>query len=403
TLPRARPAPADPTTGRLKYSGNDRACRLAGVMLAWNVPQHFYAYFDVVETDWPAALQSALAAAAEDEDEVAYLFTLRKMMAALVDGHARVYHDCSPDKFQVPLVLGWAEGQLVVTAIGEEAGGLQLGDVIVSIDGVSVDEAVRKAEPFAAAATPQRRRLIVARALVQGEEGRAITYEAHAADEEIRAVTLNCTVPVGTLFDAKPEPFCELEPGIFYLHLKHGTEDDIAPYLPQLAAAKGIVIDIRNEPGVGREFIRHLSAEPLESAIFKVPVYYEPDQRNIAEHDEGGRWRLEPQEPLITAKLVVIVDASTQSYLECIAEFFEAYKLGAIVGEASSGSNGNVNPFELPGGYTVHYTGMVVLKNDGSQHHGVGIQPTVPVDRTIAGIAAGRDEYLEAALEAVRE
>ena len=76
----------------------------------------------------------------------------------------------------------------------------------------------------------------------------------------------------------------------------------------------------------------------------------------------------------------------------------EAYRLGAIVGEATAGTNGNVNPFVLPGGYRVTWTGMRVLKHDGSRHHGVGILPTIPVTRTIKGVAAGRDEFLERAI-----
>jgi hypothetical protein len=42
-----------------------------------------------------------------------------------------------------------------------------------------------------------------------------------------------------------------------------------------------------------------------------------------------------------------------------------------------------------------------VLKHDGSRHHGVGIQPTVPVARTIRGVVEGRDEVLEKATELV--
>jgi C-terminal processing protease CtpA/Prc len=75
----------------------------------------------------------------------------------------------------------------------------------------------------------------------------------------------------------------------------------------------------------------------------------------------------------------------------------EAYKLAPIVGEPTAGTNGNVNPFTLPGGYTIRWTGMKVLKHDGSRHHGVGILPTVPVSRTIRGVAEGRDEQLERA------
>jgi C-terminal processing protease CtpA/Prc len=51
----------------------------------------------------------------------------------------------------------------------------------------------------------------------------------------------------------------------------------------------------------------------------------------------------------------------------------------------------------------VVFTGMKVLKHDGSRHHGVGIQPTVAVARTRAAVAAGRDELLERALDVVRK
>jgi C-terminal processing protease CtpA/Prc len=72
------------------------------------------------------------------------------------------------------------------------------------------------------------------------------------------------------------------------------------------------------------------------------------------------------------------------------------------VGGPTAGTNGNVNPVLLPGGYRLIWTGMKVLKHDGSRHHGIGIQPTIPVSRTVAGIARGRDELLEKAIEAVK-
>jgi C-terminal processing protease CtpA/Prc len=81
----------------------------------------------------------------------------------------------------------------------------------------------------------------------------------------------------------------------------------------------------------------------------------------------------------------------------------EHEKLGEIVGATTAGTNGNVNPFTLPGGYHVMWTGMKVLKHDGSRHHGVGIRPTVPVSRTREGVAAGRDEVLEKGIEVVSE
>lgn len=79
----------------------------------------------------------------------------------------------------------------------------------------------------------------------------------------------------------------------------------------------------------------------------------------------------------------------------------ETYHLGDRVGEATAGTNGNVNYIQLPGGYTLRFSGMLVTKHGGARFEGVGILPTVPVERTYAGIAAGRDEFLEKAIEVV--
>jgi hypothetical protein len=48
------------------------------------------------------------------------------------------------------------------------------------------------------------------------------------------------------------------------------------------------------------------------------------------------------------------------------------------------------------------WTGLRVFKHDGSHHHGVGIQPTDPARRALAGVRAGRDDVLERALALVR-
>jgi C-terminal processing protease CtpA/Prc len=79
----------------------------------------------------------------------------------------------------------------------------------------------------------------------------------------------------------------------------------------------------------------------------------------------------------------------------------EHYRLGEIVGQPTAGANGNVNYFTLPGGYNVFWTGMRVLKHDHSQHHLIGIRPTVPARRSLKGVRQGRDELLEKALEII--
>jgi C-terminal processing protease CtpA/Prc len=98
-----------------------------------------------------------------------------------------------------------------------------------------------------------------------------------------------------------------------------------------------------------------------------------------------------------------VVDGRAVSYAETWMGMVEAGHLGTIIGEPTAGTNGNIANIPLLGGYSMTFTGMKVLKHDGSRHHGVGIHPNIPVSRTIAGLAAGRDEALEKAIEVVSQ
>ena len=134
-----------------------------------------------------------------------------------------------------------------------------------------------------------------------------------------------------------------------------------------------------------------------------MPLIIYPDRERIVGWDTSGRWLLEPRAPRFAGVVVFLTDERAISYAESVMGIIEAYGIAEIVGRTTAGANGNVNPFELPGGFRVSWTGMKVLKHDGSQHHLVGIVPTVPVSRTIAAVRDGRDEDLERAIEIIQQ
>lgn len=151
----APPAPARPEGFVPSGNDRDRATRLAAVALGWNVPQHFYPYFDVVKTDWPAVLRRSLQAAATDADERAFLDTLRRMVAALHDGHASVWHKFDSWSGRLPLFWDWIEGQVVVTHAAPEAGAVRRGDVVLRLNGQPMAEALAAREELVSGASPE--------------------------------------------------------------------------------------------------------------------------------------------------------------------------------------------------------------------------------------------------------
>jgi hypothetical protein len=376
------------------FTGNDRATRIGAVVILWNILQHFYPYFDVTDVDWPAELRNALRTAATDRDEADFLITLRKLMAAIHDGHGSVSHPSLLQRATLPVAWRVIGESLVI--LNADAEGISAGDEVLAIDGKPAMQAVRERESLISGATPQWRRAMAVYELTTGRADKKAALTIANADGTTRQVTLAYAPRNEPLRMKRPEKIAELKPGLWYVDLDRISDADFDAALDELAMARGI--DLRGYPRTGAKPLQHLIDGPTRSARWNVPILRRPDREGV-DWDTGGRWDLQPAQPRLTKNVAVLTNGSAISYAESWMGIVEAYKLGEIVGEPTAGTNGNVTMIKLPGGCNVVFTGMKVLKHDGSRHHGIGIAPTVPVLPTLAGIRAGRDEQLEKAIE----
>ena len=384
-------------------TASDRATRLADVALAWSLFEHFYPYFDVVKTDWKAARATALQAAATDSNATAFRATLARLVAALHDGHGNVSRQSqvllTPD-----IQLEWAEGRVFVTEIGDSAAahGVRRGDELLSIDGRPTASVIADESSQISGATPQWIRTRAVRGLLAGDPDAAIALRLRGLDGIARDVRLGRgpSVPINDNA-THPAKVATLAPGVMYVDLGRISDGDFTAAIPQLEQARAVIFDMRGYPShVNTPAIfSHLTDTLIHSAHFEVPIVTMPDFRDVGYFD--GAWSVVPAQPRLHARVVFLSGGGAISYAESTLGVVEAYRLGDIVGEPSAGTNGNVNPFLLPGGYAVVWTGMRVVKRDGTPHHGVGVIPTVPVSPTAAGLRAGRDEVLERAIALV--
>ena len=386
----------------------NRGTRLAGIAVVWGIFQHFYPYFDVVETDWDAALEAGLQAAAEDTNAADYVGSLRELVAKLHDGHGNVVSTTQPSASRLPLALQWAGDDLVVVGVDPiaAAAGVEIGDIVVAIDERSSHECYRQVLPWISAATEGWRRAMSPRLLVSEMSTRSpARIDLRRGDGSTYEVFLGraSTVPADTTLARRPDPGQEVAPGIVYFDLCGTGADELATAMEKLNSAQGIVFDLRGYPAeAAYDVLEHLISGPSQSAQWIVPIVTLPDREGV-EWFAAGRWAMKPADPRWSCPVVFLTDGRAISYAESIMGIVEYYKLGDIVGAVTAGTNGNVNPFLIPGGIRIAWTGMKVLKHDGSRHHGVGIVPTVPVVPTAQGIAAGRDEVLEKGVDTLRQ
>jgi hypothetical protein len=377
---------------------SDLDVRLADVVVAWNVFRHFYPYWEETRVDWDARLVPQLEASHGARTREAHLGALRQLVADLRDGHGLVIDPGRAETGALPIRLRLVGDRLVVFASSVPAEA-PVGAVVAAIDGVSATERL-ESEVRLSSGTTQWRGWRALRDIASCVPGSTTRIKAEIPGGTSREVSLPC----GDEWPAerRPEPLAELVDGIWYVDLTRAKAEQIEPALPKLAAASGVVFDLRGYPtDAGSWILPHLLAEPESDRWMHVANITGPFGQ-VADWQSFG-WNLSPATPRLDGQRVFLTDGRAISYAESVMGYVKDRKLGTIVGGTTAGANGNVVSFEVPGGFSMRFTGMRVTGHDGrTPRHLAGISPDIPLEPTIAGLREGRDELLERAIALIR-
>jgi hypothetical protein len=402
TLPKADRKLYNELKNNIIYSGigaNNLSVRLGNIINTYNVFQHFYPYFDVVEVNWEQELRKALKKSFSDKDGKDHLITLEKFTAQLKDGHITIY-GAYINSFRPEIMWEWIENKLVITKVLNQEIKLQVGDVVTHINGTRADKYFDEVKSRISAATIGWLNYKVDANSLLGVENTTISIRVNGKTIDLtRNVNYYSSMH---LFKNNLKDFEMIDDSTVYLNLDVISLSKINELLPTLEISKSIICDLRGYPNSNHGFIVHLlQSDDTTQAWMQIPQIAHPDQERIAGFVKYD-WTefMKAKEPYLgNKKIVFIIDGRAISYAESYLGYIEGYNLATIIGQPSAGTNGNVNHFKLSGGYGIYFTGMKVLKHNGSQHHGIGILPDIYLEKTIKGVKEGRDEFLEKAIE----
>jgi C-terminal processing protease CtpA/Prc len=183
--------------------------------------------------------------------------------------------------------------------------------------------------------------------------------------------------------------------------------------LPELARARALVLDVReNDGGNSNEGYRVLAAladRPFATSGWTTRQYRPAfrswgrrEGRHVAAPDTVAPGAgLPPGAPRFAGPVVVLTSPRTYSAAEDFLAAFRGLRRGRVVGEATGGSTGNPVAFALPGGGFARVCSKHDVGPDGTEFVGVGLRPDVAVPATVADLRAGRDAALAAAVAAL--
>jgi hypothetical protein len=384
---------------KIRDAGNppDLDARLADVIVAWNVFQHFYPYWEEARVDWNARLgpQLALASAAGSRSD--QRDALRQLVADARDGHGSVNEPGGGSSLSMPVRFGLFDNQLVIVASGQPSA--PVGAVVTTIDGTPASQRITQLMRLASGTT-QWKQVRALREIASCQKGAVVNLVVDdGTGPRPGSVQCDGSQPPA---EKRPDPITELASGVWYVDLTRARGAEVKQALPKLGTASGVVFDVRGYPtDAGAQILPHLMDASEGDRWMHVAKIVGPFGRFDGWQSYG--WDIKPATPRVAGKIVFLTDERAISYAESVMGYVADRKLGTIVGSTTAGTNGNVATFVVPSGFVVAFTGMRVTGHDGrTPYHLVGVRPDIQVTPTLGDLRAGRDEVLDRAIALIR-
>jgi C-terminal processing protease CtpA/Prc len=351
----------------------------------------------------------SLASDGRDTDSMRLTTALKKVSVALEDGHAQVLYRPLSDAGIVPapVRLRVLDGQLTIVqryGIPPLEAGIELGDVIETINGIPWPKVAKPLAAELSFSTPWAHTLYVCNRILAGPSGGLIRLGINRAGKRVmielpRVMTVAAD---GRVHERLGLPARMLAGNVGYLDLDNLTPGGVEKALAVVGRAGKWVIDARGQGNqVAWELVPQLATKRTVAGVCVTRIDI-ADVGALPETQERRRELvIEPAKGARRRKVVVLVDERTQSQSEVSALFCKA--IGAlIVGSRTAGTVGDVTDIQAHPDVRISFSGQDVLTPQGVSLHGRGLAIDVQVRETPAAVRSGRDLPLEAALRLLK-
>jgi hypothetical protein len=393
------------------YMANSEAgVRLLSLYRYWNIIQYYFPYKNLIDEDWNKVLPEFLPKFVNATSDLDYRLAVLALIARVHDTHANIWgNDLTLQQYKgtnyAPVAVKFIENKAVVTGFLDKkrtnVAGLQIGDIIESVNNKSIDKIIVEKLPITPASNYPTQLRDIARDLLRTND--SVLNITFKRNNSINPLTIKCYPPNEiNLYESyykKDTCFKLITPEIAYIYPGTIKNKYLPEIMKEVQKTKGLIIDLRCYPS---DFIvfslgEYLMPVPVNFVMFSQTSFYNPGLFKYGTPLEVGKTNSD----YYKGKVVIIVNEITQSNAEYTTMAFRAAPGTTIIGSTTAGADGNVSEIILPGGIRTMISGIGVYYPDGKETQRVGIVPDIEVKPTIKGIIEGRDELLDKAIELI--
>lgn len=402
-------------TNEFRYAnvkGEDDGMRMLALFRYWNAIEYFFPSKYLTADPWDAVLEKYIPRFAAARTDSLYRIECIRLAATIHDSHAgSIGYDTASikyiGKYSLPEAVGEIEGDMTILYHRSDSlravSTLQVGDRILAINGVPVKKLIDSITPYVHASNPTALTYAAMNKLTRSyQRENELTVQRGGNTMQVKVIYIQAPFPnnIRWNYTSIYPMYKKIGEDIGYINLEKIRADSLKEIFKAFENTEGLVIDIRNYPYNFIPFAlgRYLKPKRSPFVVLSFPDLELPGRFLLKEPIFNG----ETNAGYYKGKIVILVNETSVSQAEYTAMALRSAPNAIVMGSQTAGADGNVSSIYLPGGMSSWISGLGVYYPDKKATQGIGIVPDIEVKPTIKGIAEGKDEVLERAIQYIR-
>lgn len=386
----------------------DLGVRMLSLYRYWNMIQYFFPYRYLIEEDWKGVLAEFIPKYIDASDKSSYTLTNLALIARIHDTHANIYGNQTVKNMYgertSPIITTFVDNKAVVKdymddKLGPESG-LEIGDVIIKINGKDVEKIIEERKPYTPASNyPTQLRNISYKLLNSNDEtiNIEILRNGQALSKTIKTYKYS---EIKYADRHEGNYFKMLNPNVAYFFMGKVTSQNLESIFKEIEKTKGLVIDLRSYPSEFMVFSMGKLLKPTNNDFVK---FITTSNESPGDFDFTKTIANNGTPNYYKGKIAILINETTQSQAEYTTMAFRTAPNAKVFGSTTAGADGNVSEIILPGNIKTMITGIGVYYPDGKETQRIGIIPDVKIKPTVQGITQKKDEVLDKAIEWINQ
>ncbi len=379
--------------------------RLLTLFRFWNVAEYFFPYKYMTDVKWADILTRFIPKFQNAKNALEYQLTINELIATTDDSHGTIFTAANEyiyGIYSIPFVTTLVEGKIIVTKIHNDSlcriDDIRIGDIITHSDGESLMDRFNANYKYYPASNQSVKDRYIEYILRSKQKTSEITFERNSI---VSKKNIHFYEPRSFTFDTdkNDKGYKILKDDIGYANLSIISSKEVDTMMASLSKCPAIIFDLREYP----QWLVHELCAKLTSKSKEFVKYIKADLDYPGRFEWKTALTTKAGKNAYPGKILILVNAGTQSRGEFTAMAIKAATNTIIVGSETAGADGELIYIDLPGGFTATFTGNGIFYPDRRETQRIGIVPDIKVYPTIEGIRAGKDEVLDKALEAAKQ